>query len=127
MPAMNTFSSVRVTVIQTAVLIVLTLATFLILGMVAAYSVLLGGLVSVIPNAYFGRMVFRHTGARAIENVVRSAFVGELVKLLMMGAGFGLIFAWVEPVSAARVFAGFVLTHMAGIAGLIWLNQSRRA
>lgn len=122
---MNTFSPLKATAIPAASLSLLTLLTYLIQGRVGAYSVILGGLVSIIPNAYFGRMVFRHAGARAIETVVKSAYVGEVVKLILMGAGFGLIFAQVDPVSASMVFAGFVLTHLAGIIGLIWLNRAR--
>lgn len=122
---MNTFSPLKATAIPAASLSLLTLLTYLIQGRVGAYSVILGGLVSIIPNAYFGRMVFRHAGARAIETVVKSAYVGEVVKLILMGAGFGLIFAQVDPVSASMVFLGFVLTHLAGIIGLIWLNRSR--
>lgn len=116
---MITFSSVKVTIIQTAVLCLLTLTAWLGAGGVMAYSVLLGGLISVVPNAYFVRRVFLHSGARAMEKVVRSALLGELVKLVLMGTGFALTFTLVEPLAVAGVFGGFILTHVAGMAVVI--------
>lgn len=123
MPAMITFSTTKVTVIQSAVLLLLTLVAFLLLGKVSAYSVFLGGLISVIPNAYFASKVFSHAGARSVEKVVQSFYLGELIKLVLMGTGFALVFALVEPLSALAVFAGFVLTHIAGLAGVVWLTK----
>ncbi|HHX82060.1 MAG TPA: F0F1 ATP synthase subunit I [Pseudomonadaceae bacterium] len=115
---MITFSPVRVTVFQSVVLILLVLGMLLVAGKLAAQSAALGGLVSILPQAWFTRQVFRHSGARSMEKVVRNAYVGELVKLLMMGAGFALIFTLVEPVAAAAVFIGFVVSHLAGLLAL---------
>jgi ATP synthase protein I len=120
MPTMITFSFVRVTVFQSVVLLLLVTGTFLAWGKVVAWSAGLGGLVSLIPGTWFAYLVFRHTGARSMERMVRSTYMGELVKLLMMGAGFGLVFALVEPVSARAVFGGFVLIHLAGMLGIAW-------
>ena len=103
---------------QSVVLILLVLGMLLVAGKLAAQSAALGGLVSILPQAWFTRQVFRHSGARSMEKVVRNAYVGELVKLLMMGAGFALIFTLVEPVAAAAVFIGFVVSHLAGLLAL---------
>lgn len=118
MPAMITFSSVRVTVVQSVVLLLLVLGILLVAGKVAAWSAALGGLVSIFPQAWFSYSVFRFSGARAMTRVVRSAFIGEGVKLLMMGAGFALIFAFVDASEPAAVFGGFVVTHVAGLAAI---------
>ena len=121
---MITFSPVKLTVIQSAAALLLALVTLLVLGKIAAYSVLLGGLISVVPNAYFAHMVFRYSGARAVEKVVQSAFLGEAVKLVLMGTGFGLVFALVDPLVVPGVFAGFILTHLAGLAGTVWIQHT---
>jgi|SRR5690606_22125978 len=118
MPAMITFSSVRVTVFQTVVLLLLVLGMSVVGGKTPALSVALGGLVSIVPVAWFGYSVFRHRGAQAMTKVVRSAFIGEGVKLLMMGAGFALIFVFVDSREPAAVFGGFIATHVAGLLAI---------
>ena len=91
----------------------------LFLGRVFAYSVLLGGLISLIPNTWFASLVFRHSGARAVGAVVRNAYLGELMKLVMIGAGFGLVYVLVDPLHVPGLFTGFVFVHMAGLVALI--------
>lgn len=91
----------------------------LVLGPAAAYSALLGGLISLVPNAWFASLVFRHSGARAMAAVVGNAYLGELTKLVMIGAGFGLVFVLVDPLHVPGLFTGFVLVHMAGLVALI--------
>jgi ATP synthase protein I len=91
----------------------------LLLGTVLAYSVLLGGLISLIPNAWFASLVFRYSGARAVGLVVRNAYLGELGKLVMSAAGFGLVFVRVDPLHVPGLFTGFVLVHLSGIVALI--------
>merc|ERR1712000_82232 len=39
---------------------------------VAAYSLLIGGLISVLPNAYFARQAFRYAGAAYAREVTRA-------------------------------------------------------
>lgn len=117
-------SVVRYLLVQVAVLLLLSGSGFLILGAVLAYSVLLGGLISIVPGAYFARKVFAYSGARAMHNVVRSAYVGELIKLLLMGTGFALCFALVDPLHVPGLFAGFILVHGVGIVTLA-INAAR--
>jgi ATP synthase protein I len=93
--------------------------SLVVLGRVFAYSALLGGLISLVANARFATLVFRYSGARAIETVVRNAFVGEVMKLLMIGTGFGLVFVLVDPLHVPGLFTGFVVVHMAGLVALI--------
>jgi ATP synthase protein I len=91
----------------------------LLLGGVLAYSVLLGGLISLIPNTGFAFLVFRQSGARAVGAVVRNAFVGELMKLVLVGAGFALVFVLVDPLHVVGLFTGFVFVHLAGLVAMI--------
>lgn len=92
---------------------------FVVLDKTSAWSAGLGGLISVIPNAYFANRVFRHAGARSIEKAVRSAYVGEVVKLLLMGTGFALVFALVESARVSAVFGGFLIVHVAGLVAVV--------
>jgi ATP synthase protein I len=105
--------------VQAATNVLMAGISLVLLGPVLAYSVLLGGLISLVANARFASLVFRHSGARAMEAVVRNAFMGELMKLLIIGTGFALVFVLVDPLHAPGLFAGFVVVHMAGLVALI--------
>jgi ATP synthase protein I len=124
LPAIITFSPARVTALQSAILAMTVIGVFVTLGRVGAWSVALGGLISILPNAYFAHCVFRHAGARSMEKVVRSAYQGELVKLLLMGAGFALVFALVKSARVSAVFGGFLVVHIGGL--LAEVHQFRR-
>jgi ATP synthase protein I len=102
-----------------ALTILVLAGTSLLLGRVVAYSVLLGGLISLIPSTWFAILVFRHSGARAVGAVVGNAYLGELMKLIMIGAGFGLVFVLVDPLHVLGLFTGFVFIHMAGLVAMI--------
>ena len=110
--------------VQAIVMLVLALASFLLWGRVFAYSLLLGGLISAVPNAYYARTVFRQLGARAMVRTVKAIYMGELIKLVLMGAGFALAFTLVEPVDAIALFAGFVLVHLVGIVALVKIQAA---
>lgn len=105
--------------VQAATTAVLAGTSLLLLGLVFAYSVLLGGLISLVPNGWYANLFFRHSGARATEKVVRNAYLGEAMKLVMTSAGFALVFILVDPLHAPGLFAGFVLVHVAGLVALI--------
>lgn len=115
MTAIQTPPVYRISVVQGIVVLLATGIVLILQGTVSAYSLLLGGMISIIPSAYFTHRMFRETGARAMGKVVSNALKGELVKLLLIGAGFALVFKAVENLDVAKVFAGFILVHFAGI------------
>ena len=120
MPATINRAPIRYLVtVQAITTLLLAGGALMMLGGVFAYSVLLGGLISLIPNAGFASLVFRHSGARAMGAVVRNAYLGELMKLVLIGAGFGLVFVLVDPLHVPGLFTGFVFVHMAGLVALI--------
>jgi len=108
----------RVMLLQLIILLVLAVLAQLILGTVVAYSVLLGGLLSLVPNAYFAYKVTRHAGARATDRMVRSAYIGEVMKLALTGAGFALVFTQVRPLHVVGLFCGFIVVHLVGLVAL---------
>ena len=77
--------------------------------LVVAYSLLCGGLICAIPNAYFSVKAFRHRGARAAKKIVRAFYVGEGIKILLTCAGFGLAFVYVKPLNAPALISGYVV------------------
>ena len=111
----------RILLIQVVMLLLLTVTGWLWSGTVSAYSVFLGGLISVIPNAYFAYKVTRFSGARSTERMVQSAYLGEVIKLALTGAGFALVFTQVDPVHVPGLFYGFISVYVAGLLGLVWV------
>ncbi|MFI4963327.1 MAG: ATP synthase subunit I [Legionellales bacterium] len=49
----------------------------------AAKSALLGGMVCIIPNAYFALKLFKHQGARAAKQIVNSFYKAEALKIIL--------------------------------------------
>ncbi len=113
----------KVTAAQLMLILVSGAAVYAVLGWTSAYSLVIGGLISALPNAYFAHRAFRYRGARATELIVKELYKGEAVKLLLMSAGFGLSFLFVQPLDAAALFAGFVLVYVAGV--LVFIRISR--
>ncbi len=112
---MHKFPIHRAIACQSLVWLALVVLATTALGMVAGYSVALGGLISLLPGSWFMMRYFRLSGARAMEQVVRNAFVGEAVKLVQIVAGFALVFALVKPLSPLAVVGGFLVVQVAGM------------
>jgi len=86
-------------------------------GWVAGYSALLGSLTSVVPNAFLGLRIMaprRDPGA-----LKRAAWIGEAGKLALTVLMFTLVFTQVKPLSAAALFAGFIVTQLVVFSGLL--------
>ena len=96
---------------------VLAVAIGVVFGWVAGYSALLGSLTSVLPNAFLGLRIMaprRDPGA-----LKRAAWTGEAGKLALTVLMFTLVFTQVEPLSAAAVFAGFIVTQLVVFSGFL--------
>ena len=72
-------------------------------------SCLLGGLVAIIPHAYFAGLAWRYSGARAAPMVVKLFYRGESGKFVLTLVGFGLIFASPLPVQPLVLFTTYCL------------------
>jgi ATP synthase protein I len=75
---------------------------------VVALSALAGGLVAVVPQAYFAYRLFSQRGARAAQQVARAGYAGEVVKFLLTIAGFAMVFTLLRPIEGWAVFAGYI-------------------
>ena len=76
---------------------------------VLAYSVLIGGLIQVCPQAWFTRQAFRYAGARKVQSVVRAMYWGETGKIVLTTVLFTVSFMTVKPLYASALFASFVV------------------
>jgi ATP synthase protein I len=93
---------------------------WLLRGQVSAVSVLCGGLVAILPQAYFAARAFRWRGASAARQIARASYAGEIGKFILSVAGFALVFAAVRPIEGAAVFIGYLAMLLIQIIGS-WL------
>ena len=113
----------RITLAQLA-----TLSLMCLLSMayepVIAWSLGAGGLVAIIPQAYFAHLAFRWRGAKSARAMARSSYAGEIGKFLLSVAGFAVVFATVRPIDGLSVFIGYLVMLAIQIIGS-WLLLSR--
>ena len=113
-------------IIQFFICVMLTLATWLLLGAVTAYSVLLGGLISIVPNSYFAWKAFRYRGASNTPLIVKSFYAGETGKLIMTGVSFALVFGGVKPLNELAVIVSFIIAIVVGLVTTAWVSMAKR-
>jgi ATP synthase protein I len=112
----------------------ITLAQLALLGLlclcllafdeVYAYSALSGGLVAIVPQAYFAVLAFRWRGARSAKAIARSSYTGEIGKFLLSVAGFAAVFSLMRPINSPAVFVGYLAMLTTQIIGS-WLVLTR--
>jgi ATP synthase protein I len=112
-----------ITLAQLALLVPISLG-LLAVDKVIAYSVVSGGLVAIVPQAYFAVLAFRWRGAQSASAIARSSYAGVLGKFLLSIAGFALVFAVVRPIDGPAVFMGYLAMLVTQITGS-WMLLTR--
>lgn len=110
----------RITLAQLVLLPLICAGMWLLRGQLSAVSVLCGGLVAILPQAYFAARAFRWRGASAARQIARASYAGEIGKFILSVAGFALVFAAVRPIEGAAVFIGYLAMLLIQIIGS-WL------
>ena len=105
----------KVIIAQLAVAIFMAVISLLLSGIVLAYSVLAGGLISALPNSYFALHAYRYQGARNAQNVVKGFIRGELGKIIMTVILFALSFMLITSLNELALILGFTLIHFVGV------------
>ena len=98
----------RVALYQLAVLLPAT-AALLGWDAVVAYSALLGGLIQIIPQAWFARQAFRYAGARRVHAIVSAMYWGETGKVVLSAVLFTTTFLMISPLNVGALFSSFVI------------------
>ena len=109
--------------IEMAALIVLSLL-WITESRLAGYSAFIGGLIFVIPNAYFAHRTFRYQGARQVHVAVGNMFRAESIKLALTAVFFAAVFTLMEPVHVPALLFTFAVMVVLGTA-LRWLIRPR--
>ena len=114
----------KVIVAQLAVTSFVAAISLIFSNTTTAYSALLGGLISALPNSYFALHAFRYQGARSAEKDVKSFMKGELGKILITLVLFALSFALITNLNEIALILGFVITHFVGVMMSGFINFS---
>jgi len=111
---------------QMGVTLLMTAIAALVSGRVAALSTLLGGLVSLVPNALFAINVFKYQGARAAKQIVNSFYKGEALKIVLSVIMFSLVFILFN-IKPLVFFAAYIMVQMViWFSPLIFVNKQNR-
>jgi ATP synthase protein I len=84
-------------------------------GVVAAYSALLGGMISLLPDYYFARRVFRRYAGRSPVEVAGIMLRAEIVKIVLAVLMFGAVFVLIGALNVLALVAGYLLVKAAGV------------
>ena len=76
---------------QIVVLLCVALASWIIFDWQVARSILLGGAIAWIPNAYLAIKISRSSGKKP-EQIVRGFYIGETVKFILTMVLFVMVF-----------------------------------
>ena len=93
--------------IQLSVLLVLSAFAFWndsLLG----FSVLVGGLNQIVPQAWFSYYAFKHGGANKTHLILRSMYRGETGKILLTASGFVTVFVLFDDLNMLGFMATFI-------------------
>ena len=123
---LNKRGIIRLWLVQFGVTAILTIFCALIFNIKTAGSALLGGLVCIIPNAYFAVKLFKHQGAHAAKQIVNSFYKGEAVKIILSMFLFTMVFILCR-ITPLAFFASYILVLMTHwFAPWIIVNKQNR-
>ncbi len=91
-------------------------------GTITAYSILLGGLISALPNSYFVFKAFRFQGATKADKVVKSFIRGELGKIGITLVLFALSFTLITNLNELALILGFISIHFTGVMASAFID-----
>jgi ATP synthase protein I len=72
------------------------------------YSVLIGGMIYLLPNMYFALYAFRFKGTHSAREILLSFYRGEMGKFLLSGVGFAITFTLVKPLDVFMLFSAYI-------------------
>lgn len=77
-----------------------------------AYSVLLGGFIFIIPNAFFAWRSFMYMGAAKARMVAQSFYRGQATKFLLTAILFAVVFNGIPSIEVLALFVSYGLTAL---------------
>ena len=87
-----------------------------------AKSILIGGLIFLLPSVYFGLTVFRSSSNQSKELALHNMYRGEVGKFLLTSIGFALAFVLSQPFNVTVLFLSFIVMTTVNIIMLTRLD-----
>ena len=82
---------------------------------IAAYSMLIGGLIYLIPNTYFANRHFNKQTQRSAQGTLAELYASQIWKMALMVISFSLAFVLVKPISVFSLFAMLILLQVSNL------------
>lgn len=98
----------KATLCQLAALLVLVVMISMT-DKLMAVSALVGGLIQILPQAWFSWQAFKYAGASNVDKVVRSMYRGELGKVVMTATLFAILFTVDKQWNYLALFTTFLV------------------
>ena len=114
----NKLAAYKVLSVIAVITAAIALALLLLVGPVAAYSAVLGGIACLLPNLLFARLAFRYSAAHSVGLVMRWFYIAEAIKIVVTVLIFALALTWVKEVNVAAMFLTYIAALMLNIHGL---------
>lgn len=98
--------------VQLAVVAIAALVAGLFIKWQISIGILSGGLAVIVPGWVFVKKLFYNTGATQADKIMRNLYLGEVLKLVLIGA-ISIVFLVVVKVGLLPFFVGFVAAQLA--------------
>ncbi len=112
------FAAYKVLSVIAAIIAVIAFVLLLVIGRVAAYSAVLGGIACLLPNLLFARFAFRYSASNSVGLVMRWFYLGETIKIIVTVLVFALSLIWVKELHFAAMFITYIVALIMNIHGL---------
>ena len=97
----------RVAIYQLAALLPAS-GLLLLMDTVLAYSVLVGGLTQIVPQAWFARQAYKYSGAQQASLVVRAMYRGETGKVVLAATLMAVLFTLHKQWNFFALFIAYI-------------------
>ena len=85
------------------------LSMFLLpLDWVVSLSVFIGGMIHIVPHAWFAKIAFNKTGASQVDTIVASFYLGQAAKFILTAFLLFLAFLAANQIDVQIVVASFI-------------------
>jgi len=108
---LNKRGIMKLWIVQLTITLIIATICAIVFNINAAISALLGGIVCIIPNAYFACKIFKYQGARAAKQIVNSFYKGEALKIILSILLFTAVFVLCR-ITPLAFFVSYILVLM---------------
>ena len=114
----NKVTAFKLIGMQLIVTILVSAFFFVYVSYESAYSALIGGIIFIVPNAYFVQCALRGKGHHPPEIILRWFYMGEAGKLILTGVLFAACFALVNNLFIPALFGTYILMLIINMVSL---------